>query len=123
MLCGCVFEAGTIGVAVGGGPGPGRGPERSMEALFDSAQITAPIVVRNFRPGDRVRPIGMSGTRKVQDVFVDRKLARARRATWPMVTVADEILWIPGLLRARHAMVRPATRELLELHANLLADG
>ncbi|HVC45153.1 MAG TPA: tRNA lysidine(34) synthetase TilS [Candidatus Binataceae bacterium] len=120
---GFVFEARTIALAEGGVPAPRRGPAPSMEALFDSAQITAPIVVRNFRPGDRVRPIGMSGTRKVQDVFVDRKLARARRATWPMVTVADEILWIPGLLRARHAMVTPATRELLELHANLLADG
>ncbi|MBF6559263.1 MAG: tRNA lysidine(34) synthetase TilS [Candidatus Binataceae bacterium] len=126
---GFVFEARTIALAAGGCPAPFHAmPTRGritgpMEALFDRAQITAPLVVRNCRPGDRVAPLGMTGTRKVQDVFVDRKLARARRATWPIVTLEDEILWIPGLLRARHATVTPATRELLEVHANLIAGG
>jgi tRNA(Ile)-lysidine synthase len=88
-----------------------------MEAFFDADQITGELIVRSFRPGDRIRPIGMTGTRKVQDVYVDRKLARERRATWPLVEGRGEILWIPGMLRSRFALVTEATDKLLQLRA------
>ena len=48
------------------------------------------LVVRNFMPGDRIRPLGMTGTRKVKDVFIDRKLPRSRRARFPLVTLGGE---------------------------------
>src|SRR5262249_12325433 len=54
-------------------PGPWR-------ALFDLAALDgAPIRMRNPRPGDRVRPLGLGGSKKLQDVFVDAKVPRAER--------------------------------------------
>ena len=88
-----------------------------MEALFDADQIEGGLIVRGFRRGDRIGPLGMIGTRKVHDVFVDRKLPRERRATWPIVESRNEILWIPGTLRSRFALVTEATRQLLQLKA------
>jgi tRNA(Ile)-lysidine synthase len=90
---------------------------RQMEALFDADKVEGSIIVRNFRKGDRVRPLGMPGTCKVHDVFVNRKLPRERRATWPIVESGSEILWIPGLSRSRVALVTEATDEVLQLRA------
>jgi tRNA(Ile)-lysidine synthase len=92
-----------------------------MEALFDADRIEGGLVVRSFRHGDRIGPLGMIGTRKVHDVFVDRKLPRERRATWPMVENRCEILWIPGMVRSRVALVTEATEKLLHLSAKLRA--
>ncbi len=89
-----------------------------MEALFDAAEIDGHLLVRNFRRGDRVQPLGMAGTRKVHDVFTDRKVPRERRATWPIVASCERILWIPGIVRSRYALLTATTENLLQLKAN-----
>jgi len=93
-----------------------------LEALFDADRIAGGLIVRGFRYGDRVRPLGMTGTRKIHDVFIDRKLPRERRATWPLVESAGEILWIPGMVRSRVALVTEATDKLLHLNAKPCAN-
>jgi tRNA(Ile)-lysidine synthetase-like protein len=52
------------------------------------------VIIRSRRPGDR-----MSGTRdtKVQDVFTDAKVPARERDDWPLVTVEEAVLWIPGI--------------------------
>jgi len=53
--------------------------------------------VRNRRPGDRFRPFGMSGQKKLQDFFVDRKVPRPCRDTVPLVVdERDRIVWVAG---------------------------
>jgi len=103
------------------GPVDLRRPRRAgldpMEALFDAAALTGDLTVRNFHPGDRIAPQGLRGTRKVQDVFVDRKLPRERRARWPIVLAGGEIIWIPAMARSRHALVTPETRKIQYLRA------
>jgi tRNA(Ile)-lysidine synthase len=92
--------------------------DHSMEALFDADEISSPLLVRDFRYGDRIEPFGMTGTRKVHDVFIDGKVPRQRRATWPIVETRNRILWIPGLVRSRLALVTANTKNLLQLQAN-----
>jgi tRNA(Ile)-lysidine synthase len=96
---------------------------RPLEALFDADLLGGRLVVRGFCIGDRVRPLGMSGSRKVQDVFVDRKLPRKRRATWPIVSMRSEVLWIPGMVRSRLALVTEGTSKLLQLLAKPRANS
>jgi tRNA(Ile)-lysidine synthase len=56
-----------------------------------------PLVVRNRRPGDRFRPVGLEGRKKLQDYFVDRKVARAERDAVPIVVDgAGRIVWVAG---------------------------
>jgi tRNA(Ile)-lysidine synthase len=93
-----------------------------LEALFDADQIEDRLIVRGFRHGDRIRPLGMTGTRKVHDVLVDRKVPRGRRATWPIVEAGSEILWIPGMVRSRVALIDQATGKLLHLIAKPCAN-
>jgi tRNA(Ile)-lysidine synthase len=112
-VAGFKFEASTIAAA------DASMPASMSIAMFDAAKIgDAGLIARNFINGDRIRPLGMSGTRKVHDVFVDRKLPRPRRARFPVVTLGDEIAWLPGLARADCALVTKATETLLRVEAS-----
>ncbi len=87
------------------------------EACFDADLTAAGLVVRNFAPGDRISPLGMEGSRKLHDVFIDRKLARPRRRTFPVVTLEGQIAWLPGMVRGRVALVTQETVQVLRLQA------
>lgn len=59
--------------------------------------------VRTWQAGDRIAPIGMRGTKKIQDVFVDRKIPRSERLTWPIiVSEQNEVALVPRLVQNRH---------------------
>jgi tRNA(Ile)-lysidine synthase len=66
--------------------------------VCDSHHVTAPLVVRSRRNGDRMRLRGMNGSKKVKDIFIDQKIPAQLRDTWPLVTDrTGEILWLVGL--------------------------
>jgi len=72
------------------------------EASFDANKVgDSPIEVRGFEPGDRIQPLGMEGSRKLQDIFTDQKISRAQRPTVPVVVCRGEIIWVPGYRTAR----------------------
>jgi tRNA(Ile)-lysidine synthase len=55
------------------------------------------LAVRNRRPGDRFRPVGLDGRKKLQDYFVDRKVPRRVRDAVPIVVdETDRIVWVAG---------------------------
>jgi len=56
----------------------------------------SPIEVRGILPGDRIQPLGMVGSRKLQDILTDEKIPRAQRPHIPVVVCRDEIIWVPG---------------------------
>lgn len=78
------------------GPSP-RG-EGTWAAEFDAARVRLPLTVRSFRPGDRFRPSGMEGHKKLKDFFIDAGIDRERRRQLPLV-VGEEILWVVGVRR------------------------
>ena len=55
------------------------------------------LTVRAWREGDRMRPVGLGGTKTLQDLFTDRKVPRALRHTLPVVAAGDEIIWVAGV--------------------------
>ena len=112
---------GTVAVEVAGGvmrlqsslgtPCDFRLPVRADEALFD-ADAAGDLVVRNPRNGDRMKLMGLGGRRKLQDLFVDRKVPRAVRGGFPVVVSGEEVLWVPGIARSDGARVVSATRSV-----------
>jgi len=84
------------------------------EGAFDADRITWPLVMRARRPGDRMRPRGGRGSRKISDLMIDAKIARAARATLPILTTADDIvLFVPGLRVAEAGRPVAVTRRRL----------
>ncbi len=63
------------------------------------------LVVRHRRPGDRIAPLGMRGSRKIQDVLTDAKVPAARRGRLPLLVCGNEVVWVPGYrVAARYAV-------------------
>jgi tRNA(Ile)-lysidine synthase len=93
---GCVVAADDSG-AGGDAAGPGATAGNGVVALVRRDRIQGSLVVRNRRPGDRFRPVGLNGSKKLQDLFVDRKLPRDERDRVPIVVdETDRIVWVAG---------------------------
>jgi tRNA(Ile)-lysidine synthase len=65
-------------------------------AVLSPDVLHGPLLVRAWRPGDRFRPLGLAGRKKLQDFFVDAKVPRAERARVPLVLAGDRIAWVVG---------------------------
>jgi tRNA(Ile)-lysidine synthase len=95
----CVVSARAVGAAereneaIESGAIVGNGPV----AIVRSDLCRGSLAVRNRRPGDRFRPVGLHGNKKLQDFFVDRKVARQERDAVPLVVDdSDRIVWVAG---------------------------
>ena len=95
----------------------GRTEAGVMEAFFDQLALTGPLIVRNFRHGDRFQPLGMSGHKKIKDLFIEKKIPLSLRAQYPLLTAGEDILWIPGLGRSEIARVTERTAVVVEVKA------
>lgn len=93
----------------------GQGRSGSRVALLDFDAATSPLSLRFPRPGDRFRPLGATGSQKLQDFFVNKRVPRAIRPYVPLVLAGPEILWVVGYRIAEPFKVRPETRRVLEL--------
>lgn len=58
--------------------------------------LDGPLSLRCWHPGDRFRPLGMSGEKKLQDFFVDAKVPRQERGRIPLLMAGDRIAWVVG---------------------------
>lgn len=82
------------------------------------------LTVRSRRPGDALRPLGAPGRRKLQDVFVDRKIGRDERDRVPLV-VDDRgrIVWVVGHTIADEFRVTSPEASVLLLKVSRAAGG
>ncbi|HRV59158.1 MAG: tRNA lysidine(34) synthetase TilS [Solirubrobacterales bacterium] len=87
-----------------------------LAEIGDIPAVRAPEV-RVWGPGDRVNPIGLGGSRSLQDVFTDAKVPRSKRRAWPVVWFGDRLLWVPGLVRSTHCLVTSESERVLRLEA------
>ena len=97
-------------------------PDDFMEAVFDMASLPEALTVRNFRNGDRFQPLGMAGHKKLKDLFIEKKVPLSVRETLPLLSVGEEILWIPGYGRSEIAKIGPQTKAALRLKAIVSLD-
>ncbi len=84
-------------------------------ADFDLDRLDGEIVVRRRRPGDRLRPPGLGGSKKVQDILVDRKVPRWERDAVPVVASGERVLWLVGHAVDEQARASAASRRVLHL--------
>ena len=88
----------------------------SHQAVLDADRAGRRLWVRSRRPGDRIAPLGMAGSRKVQDVLVDGKVPAAERDGVPLVVSENGVVWVVGHRMAHWARVRDDTERVLRLH-------
>jgi tRNA(Ile)-lysidine synthase len=75
--------------------------QNGVSALFVRNMVKLPLTIRTRREGDRMSLKGMSGTKKVKDIFIDHKIPLHERDAWPVIEDQDGfILWLPGLKKS-----------------------
>ena len=91
----------------------------SLAGVPDAVTIDAgeleTLVVDGVRPGDRMRPLGMDGSRKLSDLLVDAKVPRQDRGAIPVVRDGERIIWLAGVRMSDEYRVGPATRRAMRL--------
>ncbi|AIQ61805.1 tRNA(Ile)-lysidine synthetase [Paenibacillus stellifer] len=92
------------------------------KAWFDLDQLVFPLTIRSRLPGDTIRIMGLNGSKKVKDIYIDDKIPSAGRSRIPIVCDGHgEIIWIPGIRRSFHAAVGQDTVSVLLLSLEDLA--
>ena len=98
-------------------------PERAgpLEAFLDADSVAGGLTIRSRRPGDRLRPLGLGGEKKVQDLLVDTKVPLEERDGVPLVCAEWGIAWVVGHRIDQRAALAPTSRRALHLRFRPLA--
>ncbi len=108
---GAVIEAEAVEIP----ENPAR--EGRLTYFLDAEKMPGGINVRNPRPGERIDPLGMQGTKKTSDILADAKIPRDERPLWPVVSGDDGPLWVVGLAGSRSFGLRSRSAKAVRLRA------
>ncbi len=86
-----------------------------FEEFLDMEKVELPLAARFPRPGDRMRPLGAPGSRKLQDIFTDLHVPPWLRTRTLLVTIADRPIWIIGRRIADAVKLTDRTQKVLRL--------
>jgi len=86
-----------------------------LSVLLDAEKMKFPLTVRPRRPGDYFYPVGFGRKKKLQDFFVDLKIARDERDSIPIVASGDDIVWVAGYRADARFKVTETTKKFVRL--------
>jgi tRNA(Ile)-lysidine synthase len=101
---GCVFRLRVIDWP------PKRGETSRDGAVLDRDRLRFPIVLRNWRPGDRLRPQGHRNAHKLKRLLNEKRVSRWERDGWPVLTSGADLVWARGFPVAAEFAAKEGTR-------------
>ncbi|MGH9710823.1 MAG: tRNA lysidine(34) synthetase TilS, partial [Candidatus Acidiferrales bacterium] len=78
--------------------------------VLDADRLVAPLVLRNWNPGDAYRPCGRRQTRKLARMFINGRVGVTERALWPVLTSAGRVAWADRMPVAQEFSATDITR-------------
>lgn len=78
--------------------------------------ISFPLRVRRRKPGDRIVPFGMRGSKKLSDILIDRKIPLHMRESIPVFEDDRGIFWVPGVVAAERTRTGPGTKKAISIY-------
>ncbi len=79
-----------------------------------SQEISLPLYVRTRHLGDKMLLKKINGTKKLKDIFIDAKIAKDLRDSWPVVIDSKgNILWIPGIKKSKFSKQKDETYDII----------
>lgn len=71
---------------------------------LDSKEIVLPLKLRTRKDGDYIEVLNLNGRKKLNDIFIDKKVNRDLRNNYPILVDSNNtILWVPGLKKSKFA--------------------
>jgi tRNA(Ile)-lysidine synthase len=71
-------------------------PDNPQREILSPTVLEERLSLRSWQAGDRFQPLGLRGTKKLQDFFVDAKVPRTERDKVPLLVAGDRIVWVVG---------------------------
>jgi tRNA(Ile)-lysidine synthase len=91
------------------------GPPEPSPGVLDRSLLGPELLVRGWRPGDRMRPLGLGGSKSLQDLFTARRVPREQRRSLAVVESGGEIAWVAGVATSELFKVGEHTCEAVHL--------
>jgi tRNA(Ile)-lysidine synthase len=91
-----------------------------MVAYIDADKISGKLLVRGRRDGDIFKPLGMKGSKKLQDIFVDEKIDLDERGKVPLIEDDEKIIWVVGFRINDDVKVTSSTKKILKMTASAI---
>jgi tRNA(Ile)-lysidine synthase len=82
---------------------------------IDAASIGEILRVRTRRPSDRMQLLGMAQEKKIQDILIDKHIARAERAQIPLFFSDTHCIWLAGVALDNRARLTRTTQIIVRL--------
>ncbi len=92
-----------------------RGAVTQYAVHIDADCLGDTLLVRTRRAGDRIRPLGMAQEKKVQDILVDKHIARSERRHIPLFFSASHCVWLAGVCLDDRVRLTEATQRIVRL--------
>jgi tRNA(Ile)-lysidine synthase len=83
--------------------------------LLDYQNLQFPLKIRNFRPGDRFQPLGVKGTQKLKEFFIDHKIPKFERPRIPLLISGRVIAWVVGYRIDERVKITENTQKVLKV--------
>lgn len=87
----------------------------SESVVIDADSVTGELTIGSMQEGERMRPLGMTGTRKLSDMLTDAKVPRRLRHATPVVRDGDRVVWLAGVRMSDEYRVDASTRRAIRL--------
>lgn len=89
--------------------------KNSFIKYFNFDKINKGITIRYRKNGDRIIPIGLNGSKKVKDIFIDMKIPKEDRDSIPILEFDNNISWIVGIKQSDLYKIRKDTKKVLKI--------
>jgi tRNA(Ile)-lysidine synthase len=87
-----------------------RGETRESGAVLDRDRLRLPLVLRNWRFGDKLQPAGHRKAHKLKRLLNEKRISRWERDGWPVLTSGDVLVWARGFPVAAGFAANEGTR-------------
>jgi tRNA(Ile)-lysidine synthase len=84
-------------------------------AFLDAEKASFPLYIRNWKKGDSFRPLGLKGTQKLSDYFINKKIPRNSRKNIPLVFKDDDLVWVAGYQIHHDYRITESTKRILKI--------
>jgi len=85
----------------------------SKRCYLDANKLSLPLEVRSRKAGDKYRPLGLKGEKKLKELLRERKIPQEDRDLLPVFISAGKIVWVPGLPVSDEFRVTDKTKRIL----------
>ncbi|MBZ0314016.1 tRNA lysidine(34) synthetase TilS [Clostridium butyricum] len=89
--------------------------QNNLIKYFDFDKINDSISLRKRKNGDKIIPLGMKGSKKIKDLFIDMKVPKEERDCIPLLCFDENISWIVGIRVSEEYKITNKTKNILRV--------